>query len=151
MQTYRYFLNRNKNGNGFSELLNGKIFVDKTGLIEEINEKISTKEKWVCVSKPRRFGKTMALEMLAAYYTKGIHTEQLFCLWTQQREKLLSSTLMHTMSSSSISMIILTKNAAYKKVFLCFPPDYLKIYRIPSRISWMNPVIYLYPWIWSVN
>ena len=45
MQTYRYFLNRNKNGNGFSELLNGKIFVDKTGLIEEINEKISTKEK----------------------------------------------------------------------------------------------------------
>ena len=78
MQTYRYFLNRNKNGNGFSELLNGKIFVDKTGLIEEINEKISTKEKWVCVSKPRRFGKTMALEMLAAYYTKGIHTEQLF-------------------------------------------------------------------------
>lgn len=78
MQTYRYFLNRNKNGDGFSELLNGKIFVDKTGLIEEINEKISTKEKWVCVSKPRRFGKTMALEMLAAYYTKGIHTEQLF-------------------------------------------------------------------------
>lgn len=78
MQTYRYFLNRNKNGDGFSELLNGKIFVDKTGLIEKINEKISTKEKWVCVSKPRRFGKTMALEMLAAYYTKGIHTEQLF-------------------------------------------------------------------------
>ena len=46
MQTYRYFLNRNKNGNGFSELLNGKIFVDKTGLIEEIHEKISSKDKW---------------------------------------------------------------------------------------------------------
>lgn len=78
MRPYYFFLNRNKNGDGFLELLNGRIFVDKTGLIEEINSKISTKEKWICVSRPRRFGKTMALEMLAAYYTKGIHTEELF-------------------------------------------------------------------------
>lgn len=77
-QPYYYFLNRNKNGDGFLELLNGEIFVDKTGLIEIINSKISTKEKWICVSRPRRFGKTMALEMLAAYYTRGIHTENLF-------------------------------------------------------------------------
>lgn len=78
MQPYYYFLNRNKNGDGFQELRNGEIFIDKTGLIEEINSRIATKEKWICVSKPRRFGKTMALEMLAAYYTKGIHTERLF-------------------------------------------------------------------------
>lgn len=78
MKPYYFFLNRNKNGDGFLELLNGEIFVDKTGLIEEINSKISTKEKWICVSRPRRFGKTMALEMLAAYYTRGIHTEELF-------------------------------------------------------------------------
>ncbi len=147
MQTYRYFLNRNKNGNGFSELLNGKIFVDKTGLIEEINEKISTKEKWVCVSKPRRFGKTMALEMLAAYYTKGIHTEQLFLPLNAAKGK----TFKQHLNAHNVILVNFTdyfnKNAAYKKVFLCFPPDYLKIYRIPSRISWMNPVIYLYPWI----
>lgn len=30
MHAYRYFLNRNKNGDGFRELLNGRIFVDKT-------------------------------------------------------------------------------------------------------------------------
>ena len=76
MQPYYYFLNRNKNGDGFQELRNGEIFIDKTGLIEEINSRIATKERWICVSKPRRFGKTMALEMLAAYYTKGIHTER---------------------------------------------------------------------------
>ncbi len=52
--------------------------MDKSLLIREINEKISTKEKWICVSRARRFGKTMALEMLAAYYTKGIHTQTLF-------------------------------------------------------------------------
>lgn len=77
-QPYYYFLNRNKNGDGFLELLNGEIFVDKTGMIEEINSRISTKEKWICVSRPRRFGKTMALEMLAAYYTRGICAEGLF-------------------------------------------------------------------------
>lgn len=78
MRPYYFFLNRNKNGDGFQELRNSEIFVDKTGLIEEINSRISTKEKWICVSKPRRFGKTMALEMLAAYYTRGICTEGLF-------------------------------------------------------------------------
>ena len=78
MKPYYFFLNRNKNGDGFLELLNSEVFVDKTGLIEEINSKISTKEKWICVSRPRRFGKTMALEMLAAYYTRGIRTEELF-------------------------------------------------------------------------
>lgn len=78
MHAYRYFLNRNKNGDGFRELLNGRIFVDKTGIIDEINHRISTKEKWICISRPRRFGKTTVLETLAAYYTKGISTEDLF-------------------------------------------------------------------------
>ncbi|WP_242664046.1 AAA family ATPase [Hungatella hathewayi] len=44
--------------------------MDKSLLIEEINKKISTKEKFICVSRSRRFGKTMALEMLASYYIK---------------------------------------------------------------------------------
>lgn len=78
MYAYYYFLNRNGSGDGFKELLNGGIFVDKTRLIEETNKRISTKEKWICVSRPRRFGKTMALEMLAAYYTKGFSSEELF-------------------------------------------------------------------------
>ena len=78
MCAYYYFLNRGGSGDGFKELLNGGIFVDKTRLIEETNKRISTKEKWICVSRPRRFGKTMALEMLAAYYTKGLSTEALF-------------------------------------------------------------------------
>ena len=78
MREYFYFLNRRGNCDGFKELLNGRIFVDKSNLIEETNKRISTKEKWICISRPRRFGKTMALEMLAAYYTKGIDSEDLF-------------------------------------------------------------------------
>ena len=70
MKGYSYFLNRRNSADGFKESINGSIFVDKSLLIDFVNEKLSTKEKWICVSRPRRFGKTMALEMLASYYSK---------------------------------------------------------------------------------
>lgn len=78
MKKYRYFLNRNTSADGFREARKGEYFVDKSQLIMFTNSKISTKEKWICVSRPRRFGKTFALEMLNAYYTKGGNAEELF-------------------------------------------------------------------------
>lgn len=62
----------------FQEALNSKIYVDKTALIQYTNEFINTKDKYVCVSRPRRFGKSMALEMLAAYYGKGCDSRKMF-------------------------------------------------------------------------
>ena len=52
--------------------------MDKTGLIGVINERINTKEKYICVSRPRRFGKSMTLEMLLAYYSRGCDSRELF-------------------------------------------------------------------------
>lgn len=52
--------------------------MDKTGLIACTNELISTTDKFACVSRPRRFGKTMALKMLAAYYSRGCDSADLF-------------------------------------------------------------------------
>lgn len=78
MGKYRYFLNRNISGDGFFEARKGEYFVDKSKLLLFTNNKISTKEKWICVSRPRRFGKTFALEMLDAYYTKNGDAEALF-------------------------------------------------------------------------
>ena len=52
----------------FQESLNSKIYIDKTGLIEKTNEVLKTQQKFICVSRPRRFGKSMAADMLAAYY-----------------------------------------------------------------------------------
>lgn len=62
----------------FQECLNSEIYVDKTGLIEQTNRILNTKNKLLCVSRPRRFGKSMALEMLAAYYSKGCDSRKLF-------------------------------------------------------------------------
>ncbi len=68
----------NPGNQGFWEAIRSKIYVDKTNLIACTNERINTKEKYICVSRPRRFGKSMALEMLAAYYSRGCESEKLF-------------------------------------------------------------------------
>lgn len=62
----------------FSESLRSEIYVDKTGLIRYTNQVIETKQKNICVSRPRRFGKSMAAEMLVAYYSCGCSSKSLF-------------------------------------------------------------------------
>ena len=51
--------------------LNSEIYVDKTGMIKYINSIVSTEQRYVSVSRPRRFGKSMTANMLCAYYGKG--------------------------------------------------------------------------------
>lgn len=41
---------------GFKRSLNSEIYVDKTGLIEKMNALLDTEQKFICVSRPRRFG-----------------------------------------------------------------------------------------------
>ena len=53
----------NTGNKGFQESLNSKIYVDKTGLIEKTNAVLNTRQKFMCVSRPRRFGKSMAAEI----------------------------------------------------------------------------------------
>ena len=62
----------------FTEALNSKIYVDKSGLISVINQRIKTQQKYICVSRPRRFGKSLNLGMLAAFYSKGCNSHELF-------------------------------------------------------------------------
>ena len=45
-----------------------QIFIDKSGLIDVTNKSLGTLQRYMCVSRPRRFGKSMAADMLAAYY-----------------------------------------------------------------------------------
>ena len=62
----------------FQKMVNSEIYVDKTGLIRYTNSVINTMQGYLCVSRPRRFGKSMAAAMLAAYYSRGCDSEQLF-------------------------------------------------------------------------
>ena len=62
----------------FRKALNSEIYVDKTDLIAVTNRRIDTSDCFLCVSRPRRFGKSMAADMLAAYYSKGCDSQDLF-------------------------------------------------------------------------
>ncbi|MDE6221574.1 MAG: AAA family ATPase, partial [Lachnospiraceae bacterium] len=68
----------NPGNKSFWEALRSRIYVDKTNLIACTNQMINTDEKYVCVSRPRRFGKSMTLAMLAAYYSVGCDSAELF-------------------------------------------------------------------------
>lgn len=73
-----YYLNTNAQIILFQDTLNSEIYVDKSLLIAKISSAIRTNGKYVCITRPRRFGKTVNANMLGAYYTKGYDTHDLF-------------------------------------------------------------------------
>jgi len=62
----------------FEISLNTQTYVDKSNLIAETNALFRTEKRFVCISRPRRFGKTMAANMLSAYYGVGEEASLLF-------------------------------------------------------------------------
>ena len=62
----------------FYRATNSEIYVDKSMLIEQTNKKLFTEQQYICVSRPRRFGKSMAANMLTAYYSRGCDSKELF-------------------------------------------------------------------------
>ena len=62
---------------GFRSIRKG-LYVDKSGLIAFINRTLGTKDKLTCVSRPRRFGKSFATQMLCAYYDRNCDSRELF-------------------------------------------------------------------------
>ena len=68
----------NPGNEGFRTAIRSEIYVDKTGLIGCTNRYLNIEQRYICVSRPRRFGKSMALKMLAAYYSCAYASRELF-------------------------------------------------------------------------
>ena len=62
----------------FRRMIQSEIYIDKTGMIKYTNSVLDTAQNYVCVSRPRRFGKSMAANMLTAYYSRGCDSKKLF-------------------------------------------------------------------------
>lgn len=62
------------------------IYVDKSMLITQTNRVYRTERRFLCVSRPRRFGKSMAANMLTAYYSKGCDSGRLFSGLAMEKE-----------------------------------------------------------------
>ena len=72
------YLNTNKPLKNYKELVCEKYFIDKSLIIKLLNEKIDTKSKYICVTRPRRFGKSSVVDMLGAYYSKAVDSKDIF-------------------------------------------------------------------------
>ena len=68
----------NSGNSAFQVALNSEIYVDKTGLLAYTNKVMDTTAKFICNSRPRRFGKSITADMLTAYYCKGCSSEEMF-------------------------------------------------------------------------
>lgn len=68
----------NPGNENFRRSTTAEIYVDKTMMIKEINHFIDTGNNYICISRPRRFGKTVAGNMLAAYYSRGCDSSGIF-------------------------------------------------------------------------
>jgi len=62
----------------FEKRLNSEIYVDKSNLIKFCNSRVQAGNCFICSTRPRRFGKSMAIDMLAAYYSRGCDSKELF-------------------------------------------------------------------------
>ena len=68
----------NPDNSAFQVALNSQIYVDKTGLLEYTNQVMDTENAFICNSRPRRFGKSITAEMLAAYYSRACDSKKMF-------------------------------------------------------------------------
>jgi len=53
--------------------INSSYFIDKIDLIFELNKIVNTLDRYICVTRPRRFGKTTTANKLSVYYSKNNH------------------------------------------------------------------------------
>ena len=68
----------NPTNTAFEMAINSEVFVDKSEMLKYLNSIVKTTQRYVSVSRPRRFGKTFAADMICAYYGKNDTSRELF-------------------------------------------------------------------------
>ena len=85
----------NSNADGFGKIVNSEIYVDKTGMLSYTNQVLNTMQGYLCDSRPRRFGKSTAANMLTAYYSCGCDSKALFSGFKIAKDKDFEKYLNH--------------------------------------------------------
>lgn len=75
-----YYLNNEEAYSMYKEIIDSPYFVDKSKIIDEIIPRISRYGKYICITRPRRFGKSLVANMLGAFFSKACDTGRIFDL-----------------------------------------------------------------------
>lgn len=108
----------NPDNSAFQRALNSKIYVDKTGLLEELNAFIDTEQCCVCNSRPRRFGKSITANMLTAYYSRGCDSRELFAGKKISETRQFVSTTQYNDENSLSSVLTIAYLSAMQYYFM---------------------------------
>ncbi len=65
-------------GNSDFRSVKNSNFIDKSGLLDILNKNMDTENRFICISRPRRFGKSVAAKMAYAYYDRSCDSSNLF-------------------------------------------------------------------------
>lgn len=138
------FLNQ---GNiAFANVLNSEIYVDKTDMLSLLNAKVNTEQKYICVSRPRRFGKTVTANMIGAYYDRGCDSRTLFenkklaqiADWDKYLNKFdvlwIDVAEIRSMFNSSAEALLAIKNHICEDLRKAFPDCDLQAENIPAQM-----------------
>ena len=68
----------NPGSQSYQMTVNSKIYIDKTEMLQYLNSLVNTQQRFVSVSRPRRFGKSIAADMICAYYDREAKSRELF-------------------------------------------------------------------------
>lgn len=73
-----YYLNNAEVYTMYKEVADDLYFVDKTAMLNELIPLIDTPQKYVCITRPRRFGKTVMANLIGAFFSKGCDASTVF-------------------------------------------------------------------------
>ena len=87
-------------------------------MLEYLNRIMNTEQRYVCVSRPRRFGKSVTARMVAAYYSRGCSSEGLFSKYEIAQNKDFKKNLnQHYVIQLDVAELKVTKPKEESKVF----------------------------------
>ena len=100
----------NPGNENFKEIAGMEYYVDKSMLLDITNSMIGRANKYICMSRPRRFGKTITGNMIAAYYSRGCDSEDVFSVLK------ISSTQDYRKHLNKYNVIYVDLNSEYQNI-----------------------------------
>ena len=73
-----YYLNSIDAYASYTEIYRSPYFIDKSIMLEKLIPRMETAEKYICITRPRRFGKSVMANMIAAFFSKGCQAGNIF-------------------------------------------------------------------------
>ena len=72
------FINNGDAYDKYATVVRSPYFVDKTELLEELIPALQQEQRFFCITRPRRFGKTVMANMIAAFFERMVDASTLF-------------------------------------------------------------------------